>query len=183
MPPIFATNGRNDWSIPWGNNPPFYRAANEARQAFQVFWNGGDHGMTRACPKDMRPSNQELFRYRLDRCFVAFSNSSDNKDYGDGDSKKGDTVGWINRGLSFGEVKETPNRCEVTLRAAHPEMRYPVHADVTLRRRQQFRPAPGSTIQVTVNGKTTAMRVPDGPLTIPGIVFADSKPVTLLLEQ
>lgn len=183
MPPIFATNGRNDWSIPWGNNPPFYRAANEARQAFQVFWNGGDHGMTRACPKDMRPSNQELFRYRLDRCFVAFSNSSDNKDYGDGDSKKGDTVGWINRGLSFSEVKETPNRCEVTLRAAHPEMRYPVHADVTLRRRQQFRPAPGSTIQVTVNGKTTAMRVPDGPLTIPGIVFADSKPVTLLLEQ
>lgn len=46
-----------------------------------------------------------------------------------------------------------------------------------------IRPAPGSTIQVTVNGKTTAMRVPDGPLTIPGIVFADSKPVTLLLEQ
>ena len=183
MPPIFANNGRSDRSIPWVNNPPFYRAANEARQAFQVFWNNGDHGMTRSCPKDMRPSNQELFRYRLDRCFVAFSNSSDNKDYGTGDSKQGDIIGWINRGMRFGEVRETPERCEVTLSAAHPEMRYPVRADVTLRRRQQFRPAPGSTIQVTVNGKTTAMRVPDGPLTIPGIVFADSKPVTLLLEQ
>lgn len=183
MPPIFATNGRNDWSIPWVNNPPFYRAANEARQAFQVFWNDGDHGMTSACPKDMRPNNRDLFRYRLDRGFVAFSNSSDNRDYGDGDPKKGDAVGWINRGLSFDEVKETPNRCEVTLRAAHPEIRYPVRADVTLRRRQQFHPAPGSTIQVTVNGKTTSMQVPSGPLTIPGIVFADSKPVTLLLEQ
>ena len=131
----------------------------------------------------MHPSDQELFRYRLYRCFVAFSNSSDNKDYGDGDSKKGDTVGWINRGLSFSEVKETPKRCEVTLRAAHPEIRYPVRADVTLRRRQQFRPAPGGSIKVTVNGKTASMRVPSGPLTIPGIVFADDKPVTLLLEQ
>ena len=80
-------------------------------------------------------------------------------------------------------MKETPKRCEVTLRAAHPEMRYPVRVDVTLRRRQQFRPAPGSTIKVTVNGKTTSMQAPSGPLTIPGIVFADGNPVTLLLEQ
>ena len=97
--------------------------------------------------------------------------------------KKGDTVGWINRGLSFGEITETPVRCEVTLRASHPGIRYPLTADVTLRRRQSFRPAPGSLIRVSVNGKTTRMTVPSGPLTIPGIVFPDAKPVKLILEK
>ena len=183
MPPIFATNGRNDRSIPWVNNPPFYRAANEARQALRVFWNDGDHGMSKFCPKDMRISDQALFSYRLDRCFAAFSNCSGNKDYGNGDPKQGDPVGWINRGLSFGEITETPVRCEVTLRASHPGIRYPLTADVTLRRRQSFRPAPGSLIRVSVNGKTTRMTVPSGPLTIPGIVFPDAKPVKLILEK
>ena len=183
MPPIFATNGRNDRSIPWVNNPPFYRAANEARQAIHVFWNDGDHSMSRYCPKDMRLSDQALFSYRLDRCFAAFSNCSDNKDYGNGDPEQGDPVGWINRGLSFGEVMETPERCKVTLRASHPEIRYPVRADVTLRRRQKFRPAPGTSIRVSVNGRTARMTVPSGPLTIPGIVFPDGKELTLLLEK
>ena len=85
--------------------------------------------------------------------------------------------------LSDDSPDDATRQAVAPLLAAHPEIRYPVRADVTLRRRQQFHPAPGSTIQVTVNGKTTSMQVPSGPLTIPGIVFADSKPVTLLLEQ
>lgn len=183
MPPIFATNGRRDRSIPWVNNPPFYKAANDARQAFRVFWNDGDHGMSKECPHDMRISDQALFSYRLDRCFIAFSNSSDNKNYGTGDPKQGDLRGWINRGMTFGEIKESPDRWEAALRASHPEIRYPVTADVTLRRRQHFRPAPGSFIRVSVNGKTSRMAVPSGPLTIPGIVFRNEKPVTLVLEK
>ena len=90
VPPIFSCNGRRDGSIPWENNPPFYRAANGARQAFAVFWNNGKHGMAREAPADVRAWAGRMYSYRLDQSYLAFTNCSDNRDYGNGDPKEGD---------------------------------------------------------------------------------------------
>ena len=38
LPFVFLINGRQDGSIPWQNNPPFYRALSEARQGFAVYY-------------------------------------------------------------------------------------------------------------------------------------------------
>ena len=95
----------------------------------------------------------ELLRYRLDLSYPAFSNSTDNGDYGNGDPDDGDLVGWINRGMKWDNVKDTPELFEMTLSAAHPEMKYPVTCDVTFRRRQQFKAAPGTRIAVEINGE------------------------------
>ena len=190
MPPIFATNGRQDMSIPWVNNPPFYKAANEARQAFSVMWNNGGHGMTREVPAVVNyPSG--LLRYRRDQAFPAFSNCSDNRDYGDGDPTKGDLVGWINRGLNWKNIKDTPRRFEITLTAAFPEqtvkgtvypaMKYPVTCDVTFRRRRQFKFAPGTKIAVSVNGELRETVIDkDGLLTVEKVVFKDAAPLKIV---
>ncbi len=186
MPPIFATNGRNDKSIPWVNNPPFYQAANTARQALTVYWNDGGHGMSNQLPADMKEaSNRGLLRYRLNSSFPAFSNVSDNRDFGNGDPTNGDATGWLNRGMDWNEkVIDQADRYEISLTAFHPEIQYPVTADVTLRRRQQFRPVAGETLQVQVNGETRRLTVPaNGLITIEKINFPDKNPVQLTISR
>ena len=180
MPPLLATNGRKDASIPWVNNPDFYRGANEGRQMFQVFWNNGDHGMSRHCPKGFI-TEKEMMRYRLNESFPAFSNFSDNKNYGNGNFREGDLIGWINRGIDWKVIADTPDRYEIDLSVNHKDIKYPVTSDVTIRRRQQFKPAKGAVVTVEINGNKQNVSIDkDGLLTIEKIAFADAKPVKVI---
>ena len=183
--PLFVTNGRNDGSIPWENNPPFYRAANQAKQALTVFWNNSHHGMSSDRPKDMAYDFKEIFQlYRLDLSYPAFSNSSDNGNYGNGSYTDGDLSGWINRGMKWKDIVDLPERYEITLSAGHPDMKYPVTADVTLRRRQKFLPGAGEKIKVSVNGQERVIQLDkDGLLTVEKVVFPDDKPVKVVLSR
>jgi poly(3-hydroxybutyrate) depolymerase len=54
LPPLFMTHGRRDSSIPWVNNPPFYRAMNEAHQSLTVYWDNGGHSRKNV---SVRPSH------------------------------------------------------------------------------------------------------------------------------
>ena len=181
MPPIFASNGRVDMSIPWVNNPPFYRAANAARQAFAVNWCNGPHSIREKKDIPKVITMEKFLKYSLDKCFPAFSNSSDNKNYGNGDPADGDMLGWINRGMDWNGIADTPERLEMELIAAHEDMTYPVKCDVTFRRRQQFRFAPGTRIFVSVNGeKRETVIDKDGLLTVENVVFKDASPVRVI---
>lgn len=184
-PPIFATNGRRDASIPWVNNPPFYQAANAARQAFAVFWNDGAHGMSTTAPDDVKQWGQDIFQYRLDQSYPAFSNCTDNRNYGTGDPEDGDIIGWINRGLSWSDIKDTRWEYSITLKADHPEIRYPVKTDVTLRRLQQFRPCPGETLTLNLGcGQESTLTIPeDGLLTLRSLEFSDAQPLVITIRR
>lgn len=183
MPPLFATNGRRDMSIPWVNNPPFFTAAEKAQQALRVIWNNGGHGMTGEVEEVVTPD--ELLSYRLDKPFAAFSNNSDNCDYGSGDPADGDLYGWLNRGLAVGTVEESDKTVMVELSAGHAEMDFPVTCDVTIRRRKLFKPVPGTHLQCRVDGA----EVPDcivnenGLLTVKNITFSKPGKITLFLSQ
>ena len=182
--PIVATNGRQDMSIHWVNNPRFYRAANEARQAFTVYWNNGGHGMSGQTPADMKihKNLSMLFRYRLDKSYPAFSNSSDNRNYGSGDPKEGDLQGWINRGFSWEVKQDSPKRYEIAVGINYPGIVYPVTADMTLRRRQQFKFPAGTQLEVLVNGeKRTAVIDKNNLLTIEKIKFPSSGKITVVI--
>ena len=185
MPPILATNGRCDPSIPWVNNPPFYTAANQAKQAFAVFWNNGNHSMSSQAPADVKYWSRLYLKYRMDLSYPAFSNNSDNKNYGNGLPEDGDLVGWINRGLDWKVVADTPNRYEITITAKHPDIVYPVTLDMTIRRRQQFKPAPGERLTVTINGADQpAFTMPeDGLLTISRIVIPSAEPLSVVIRK
>jgi hypothetical protein len=174
MPPMFITSGRRDSSIPWVNNPPFYAAANNAKQAVTVFWNNGDHGMTRDLPKDMvqNYSLAQLFRYRLNKSFPVFSNFSDNKNYGNGHLENGDLTGWINRGIAWKDVVDTNNIYSISIGVNHPEIKYPVTTDITIRRRQNFKPKANTIVKVKYNNKVTTATVDqDNLLTVKNVTF------------
>ena len=184
--PIFATNGRRDMSIHWVNCPPFYRAANEARQAFSVYWNNGGHGMSGQAPGDMkvRSVTNKLFNYRLDKSYPAFSNCSDNKNYGSGDPDDGDLQGWINRGFDWNVIADTPGKYEIAVSINYPGISYPVTADMTLRRRQQFKFPAGTRLEVTVGKeKRTAVIDKNNLLTIEKINFPDSGKLTITITK
>ncbi|MDD4539828.1 MAG: alpha/beta hydrolase-fold protein [Lentisphaeria bacterium] len=184
-PPIFATNGRKDGSIPWVNNPSFYQAANAARQGFAVFWNDGDHGMSSQAPDDVKAWSQLIRRYRLDRSYPAFSNCSDARAFGNGDPSDGDRIGWINRGFSWELLRDSPANYAIAIKVAHPELSYPVQVDVTLRRRQAFKPAAGNKLLLKLGDKAPApYTMPtDGLLTIPAVSIASPEGVVIELSH
>ena len=178
MPAIFACNGRRDKSMPWANNPPFFKAADQARQFLSVYWNNGFHGMAGDMPDDMKRGMDfpSLFRFRLDSLFPVFSKCSDNRNYGSGDIEDGDLVGWLNRGIRWKTLADEPGCCRITLSVSHPEIKYPVTADVTIRRRQKFLPKTGETVRVKIGGKETELKIgADGLLTIPNVRFDDER--------
>jgi hypothetical protein len=180
MPPIFSTNGRNDTSIPWVNNPPFFAAADKAKQFISVYWNDGGHGMSGSAPADMKIKLSQLFRFRLNESFPVFSKFSDNRNYGNGDPKDGDISGWINRGIDWQDIKDTPQKYEITLKVYYPQIKYPVTADVTVRRRQQFRFAPGTELTFAYGNVKKKVKIDkNGLLTLPGIRFDSKAPVKL----
>jgi len=184
LPPIFSTNGRQDGSIPWENNPPFYTAMNQTRQAFAVYWNNGNHGMSSEAPQDAKDWPNHLEQYRLDQAYPAFSNCSDNRNYGNGDPKEGDLIGWINRGLGWSALEDTATGLALTVTAAYPEITYPITVDVTPRRLQAFQVKPGETLQATVGDQKLAVTVgADGRFTIPGVVIADAQGATIRVTR
>jgi len=154
----------------------------QARQALYVFWNNGDHGMSTQRPKDFNISLSPLYAFATNRPFLAISNNSDNKNPGNGDAKDGDLIGWINRGFSTSDIQESEKAISATVKLEHPEVTYPVTADLTFRRRQKFRPAPGTLLAVSVNGKASALKMPaDSLLTIP-VCFEDASAVTVTVS-
>ena len=151
LPPVFLVHGRRDSSIPWENNPPFYRAMEAARQAFAVYWDDGAHSTCgRDAPADVKAWLNVMRRYRRDQSYPTFTNTSSDRQPGDGRRDDGDTIGWINRGLDWRDIDDAADHYAITLRAEYPDLIYPVRTDVTLRRVQQFRTRPGEALQVRV---------------------------------
>ena len=186
MPPVFACNGRKDKSMPWANNPPFFRAADQARQFLSVYWNDGAHGMARQMPDDVKRGMERssLFRFRLDASYPVFSGCSDNRNYGAGGIEDGDITGWMNRGIKWKTLADEPGCYRIRLSISHPEIRYPVTADVTIRRRQKFLPQPGETVQVKISGQASEVKIgADGLLTLPQVRFPNNRALEIELTR
>lgn len=182
MPAIFACSGRRDKSMPWANDPPFFRAADKSRQFLAAYWNDGEHGMAASMPDDVKRAMAaaSLFRFRLDAAFPVLSRCSDDRDCGNGDVRDGDIVGWMNRGIRWKVLADEPGRFQIELAVSHPEIKYPVTADVTIRRRQKFLPKPGTAVSVKINGKVSRVKIDaDGLLTVPQVEFANAKMAVL----
>lgn len=184
LPFIWMQSGRADRSIAWVNNPPFYRAMNEARQALVAYWSGGEHGTAIAdMPKDRFIPSPDKFR--RDTSYIVFTNNSDNRDPGDGDPADGDVVGWINRGIDWVDIVDEPDQYAVTVQQAYEGIKYPITVDITPRRVQQFRVAPGSTVSVTVGSDAPRAITVDeyGLITVPGVRIEDAAGTRVVVRR
>ena len=175
LPFLVMRSGRTDRSIPWANKPAFYRAMNTARQGFVAYWSNGGHAdADRDFPGDSHYAPARK-KFGLDLSYLAFSNASHNGNPGNGDPEDGDLVGWINRGLDWEGIEDTPDGYAVTVLAYYEGLAYPVTVDVTPRRLQRFKVEAGEAVIVRVDGEDSqSIRADDnGLITVPRVRITD----------
>ncbi len=186
LPFVFLLNARQDGSIPWENNPPFYRALSKSHQGFAAYWDNGTHPTCgQNAPEDVKAWTQRFRRIRLDQGYPAFFNTSSDRNPGNGSPEDGDIVGWINRGMDWKEVEDSPDRFSIVLVAGYPDIQYPVRTDITLRRVQQFKTRPGEKLGVGIGGATPISITADaaGRITIPNLSIPSQAGVRIVIRR
>jgi pimeloyl-ACP methyl ester carboxylesterase len=184
LPPLFMLHGRQDNSIPWVNNPPFYRALADARQAFAVYWDNGTHPTAgKDAPADVKDWHARFRRLRHDESYPAFTHTSSDRNAGDGRADNGDLVGWINRGMDWRDIEDKAGHYAITILADYPGIAYPVSTDVTLRRLQHFNLKQSDRLSVTI-GDAAPMTIAAGErgqVTIPHVVIPSPQGIRLTI--
>ncbi len=186
LPFLFLINGRQDGSIPWQNNPPFYKALSAARQGFVAYWDNGTHPTSgKDAPEDVKAWTQRFRQFRLDRSYPAFTNASCNRNPGNGAPENGDIIGWINRGMDWKDIEDTPDRYAITLVADYRGIQYPLVTDMTLRRVQQFKTRPGEKLSVSVGDAAPVSVTADttGRITISNLTIPSKAGVRLVIRR
>jgi hypothetical protein len=186
LPYLFLLNGRQDGSIPWENNPPFYRAMEQAEQGFAAYWDTGTHSTCgKDAPDDVKAWLERFRRFRLDQSYPAFAHASTDRNPGNGSPDDGDPVGWLNRGLDWKEIEDTPDHYSIVVLADPPDLHYPVRTDITLRRVQQFKTSPGETLSVRIGEATpiTLTADPRGKITVRQIAIPSKSGVRILIQH
>ncbi len=151
LPHVVIRVGRQDGSVYWRRKPAYMAAMQMHRRGFLAAWADVGHSeMSYSITNfpDFLDFNYSVRRFALNRSYPAFSNSSMNEDYGNGDKTDGDLVGFINYGLEWSGIVDEPNQYKVTIRSTLSDTIYPVTVDVTPRRLQYFRVHPGQIFRV-----------------------------------
>jgi hypothetical protein len=174
LPYLFIVNGRKDSSIPWENNPPFYRALCTAHQGVSAYWDNAGHATCGTdAPDDVKGWMKYLRRFRLDESFPVFTQTSCDRNPGNGQPEDGDLIGWINRGLDWRDIEDTRDHYSITIFAGFPGLQYPVRTNITLRRVQNFKPRALKPLRVIVGeNQLNPVKVKaDGSIEIPDILI------------
>jgi dienelactone hydrolase len=176
--PVVAFCGLNDDIVGWEEKVAYFQAMEAHKAGGAWFWDGRDH-YTPHETTDWFPmmGSRQLYKYRNDMSYPAFTNCSTDADYGDGQAETADPIGNINGAVDWDEhsVNEMWLHWDVDLRTRSlttadgilgaPES---LTVDVTPRRLQRFSAAPGTVIT------WSAVRVSDGAVVQQGSVTVDA---------
>lgn len=142
--------GRQDKSVYWQRKPDFISFMQQQKHGLLAGWDNGTHSTAMRSHIDGFPDFREyqwfISRFALNKSYPAFSNFSLDDNPGNGNPIEGDIIGFINSGLDFSDILDTPDRYEITIYCNHPETVFPATIDVTVRRRQVFKPSAGTII-------------------------------------
>lgn len=186
LPLLFLVNGRQDGSIPWENNPPFYRALNAARQGFAAYWDNGTHSTAgNDAPEDVKAWRQRFRRVRLDQSYPAFANTSSDRNCGNGAPDDGDLIGWMNRGMDWKDIEDAKDHYAITLLADYPGIVFPVRTDITLRRVQNFKTRPAEKFTAHIGDAVSRATVADddGLITIREILIPSQEGTRVRVDR
>jgi pimeloyl-ACP methyl ester carboxylesterase len=151
LPLLKFFNARQDTAIGWTQIPEFIQALEQARQPFLAAWDNGGHGGPRPeVTQSFKDFN--VFLIPRNRCVPALSNASTADDPGTGDPAAGDLVGALNDDFRWAVEKDTATELVLRLWRVPKSGKFAsameATVDVTPRRRQAFRPGPGSQVSV-----------------------------------
>jgi hypothetical protein len=180
LPFLLISNGRNDGSIPWINNPSFYHALNESRRGFVAYWNDGKHDTGDFLPEDIGDFYSLQPGIRLGASYPAFSNFSANSDPGNGEAKDGDIIGWMNRGLYWSDLRETGDSWSIRISVMGDFLPDKGTVDVTPRRLSKLKIQPGQVL--LANGRPVQADE-RGLVTVAGVPWEKDKPIHLTVSS
>jgi len=147
---ITFSNGKNDGAIGWPQAVEFHRALQETRRPHIFVWGQSGHGQRASMPITLEELVMPI-DLRTDQSLPAFTRCSLDDRPGSGDPKDGDAKGQSNLYL-FWETKDIvdrPDRWEITVGLIEKAPRGECTADITPRRLQQFKAAPGEGVKWT----------------------------------
>lgn len=196
--PVVAFCGLNDNIVGWEEKVAYFQSMEAHKAGGAWFWDGRDH-YTPHETTDWFPmmGSKQLYKYRNDTSYPAFTNCSTDADYGDGLAETADPIGNINGAVDWDEhsVNEMWLHWDVDLRTRSlttvdgilgaPES---LIVDVTPRRLQRFLVATGVPYRYEVRRMSDDALVQQGlatpdqdaVLTIPGVkVYAKGSRMTV----
>jgi pimeloyl-ACP methyl ester carboxylesterase len=182
--PIVAFCGINDVSVGWAEKVAYFRTLDQQKSGGTWFWDERGH----ETPTDQTAwfpmmASSQLYKFRSDRSYPAFSNCSVNSNFGNGDPLTADPIGSINGAMDWDEntVGDSELRWDATLRARSltsadgtlgaPES---LVVDVTPRRAQNF------IVAEQVNYRYEVRRLEDDALVQSGFTTPDQDAVLTL---
>ena len=117
--PMVAFCGINDNITGWSEKVAYFQAMQAQNTGGEWFWDERDH----YTPHDQTEwfpmmASRQLYKYRTDRSYPAFTNCSSNSNFGNGDPATADPIGNINGSVDWDEntVDEMWLHWNVTLR-------------------------------------------------------------------
>jgi pimeloyl-ACP methyl ester carboxylesterase len=179
--PIVAFTGINDNIVGWGEKVAYFNTMDANKTGGAWFWDDRGH----YTPHETTPwfpmmASRQLYKYRIDQSYPAFSNCSTNSNFGDGDPATADPIGNINGTVDWNEttLDEMWLHWDVTLRTRSlttldgvfgaPES---LVVDVTPRRLQRF------IVAQHVPYRYEVRRLSDGALMQTGLATPDDDAV------
>ena len=179
--PVVGFCGTNDLITGWGEKVAYFQSMASQNAGGEWFWDDRDHYSPHEGTEwfPMMASRQ-LYKYRSDRSYPAFTNCSSNSNFGNGDPLTADPIGNINGAIDWDEstLDERWLRWDLTLRTRSlvtldgilgaPES---LTVDVTPRRLQRF------IVAQNVAYRYEVRRVADGALVQSGFATPDQDAV------
>lgn len=191
FPFIMSLNGKHDEMMGWTEKTIHYDSVNNNHTGGNYFWDSRQHSGSGGIwsPADLF----DLFRFRKDLSFPAFSDCSLNEDWGNGNGNTGENYGSVNGSLDWvNELVDESSQWQAQvfihdLPYKQGVVVYPDSCTVTItpRRVQRFHPSIGDSIEWSVlhqeiviqSGK---IKYSGGLITVPGIkIFKDTSTITL----
>lgn len=152
-PFISFTNGKNDGAIGWPQAADFVKALQETRQPHLFTWGQGGHGQRVYVPTPTGGGDNAtpILDVRSNHSAPAFTQCSLDDDIGDGDPADGDPEGQINLYLRWetDSLVDEEGRYEITAYLIESAPQSKCTVNITPRRCQRFKPAPGAKLAWT----------------------------------
>lgn len=175
LPFIVLMNGRTDGSMPWVNNPSFYRQLDQSKRGYAVYWNNGGHNMSSSAPSDILNFYSLHPAFALNKSYPAFSDFSENKNPGNGEKEDGDIEGWMNRGLHWDNVIDTTDSWSADIYIKDILVVFPATVSLTPCNLQNFHINKGEVLKVQWQNKTQKVKVSEnGRVTVSNLMINSS---------
>lgn len=173
--------GRQDPVAPWEDNLDMVKALTANRHGFAFAWNDGVHDSFSAGAIREVLKYYPATRFARNLSYPAFGNSSIDSNLGRGDRNDAAPVGGINLGFRWSDIVDEKARWTVNL--SNDLCKAEMTVDVTPRRTQKFRPAPGTKFQWSNSAGGSGVVAADawGLVTIEKVTIKPGKTTSLAI--